>query len=66
VDGKTSRMKKTHHNLSNEVVSDPYDLIGLTRHTNTAVLEKHYLRHDADKRKQQSKLLDSKFKLIKS
>ncbi len=66
VDGKTSRMKKTHHNLSNEVVSDPYDLIGLTRHTNTAVLEKHYLRHDADKRKQQSKLLDLKFKLIKS
>ena len=65
VDGKTNRMKKTHHNLSNEVVSDPYDLIALTRHTNTGVLEKHYLRHDADKRRQQSKLLDSKFKLIK-
>ena len=65
IDGKTSRMKKTHHNLTHEVVKDPYDLIALTRHTNTAVLEKHYLRHDIDKRKQHSKLLDAKFKLIK-
>ena len=44
VDGDTGRFKKTHHNLAKEVCPNPYDLIDLTRHTNTAVLEKSYLR----------------------
>jgi len=65
VTGKINRTKKTHHNLSHNVVSDPYDLIAMTRHTNTKVLEASYLEHDYDKRKKNSQLLDKQFNLIK-
>ena len=57
VDGDTGRFKKTHHNLAKQICPNPYDLIDLTRHTNTAVLEKSYLTQDLEKRKANSQKL---------
>jgi hypothetical protein len=56
--------KKTHHNIAKRVAPDPYDLIGLTRHTNTNVLEKNYLNTDLEKRKSNAEFLDMEFKKI--
>ena len=66
IKGSMNMFKKTHHNLAKTVTSDPYELIGLTRHTNTKTLEKHYLHQDLGKRKKQANLVGEKLlKIVK-
>ena len=64
VDGDTGRFKKTHHNLVKDLVPDPYEMIGLTRHTNTAILEGKYLTQDLNKRKAHSQKLGNVYSNI--
>jgi integrase len=61
IQGTLKMFKKTHHNMAQTVVSDPYELIGITRHTNTNTLQKNYLQHDLDKRRKQSNKIGEKF-----
>jgi|TARA_B100001971_G_C18246556_1_gene574693 integrase len=64
ITGQMKDFKKTHHNIAKELIKDPYELINITRHTNTQILEKAYLKQDLDKRKLHSQKIDEQYNKI--